>query len=95
MPPDALPPESPTTAGRPILVCVVTICALTLIAITGLVTRTVTGDLLVVILGFIAGTGGIGAGAHLAAAERTRSALMLSTVIQHLAVKAQPAKELA
>lgn len=87
--------ESPTTAARPILVCVVAISALTLIAVVGMVTRTLGADVLTLILAFITGTGGIGAGAHLAAAERGRSSLLLSTVIQHLAARETPAAKAA
>lgn len=87
--------EQPTTAARPILVCVVAISAMTLIAVTGLLTHALTGDLLVVILAFISGTGAVGAGAHLAAAERGRSALLLQTVIQHLAARELPAAKVA
>jgi len=79
--------DAPSTAGRPVLVCVVAISSMTLIAIIGLLTRSLSGDLLVMIFAFIAGTGGIGAGAHLAAAERTRSAVLLNTVISHLAAR--------
>ena len=69
-------PSEQTTSGRPILICIVAIAALTLIAIVGMFTRAIGAEELVLILGFIAGVGGFGAGAHLAAAERYRAALL-------------------
>ncbi len=46
---------------------------MTLIALVGMITHSLPGDQLVIILGLIAGVGGFGAGAHLAAAERVRA----------------------
>lgn len=71
-----------TTSGRPILVCIVGIGCMTLIAIVGMITGRLPGDQLVIILGLIAGLGGFGAGAHLAAAERTRAANIVTDVIR-------------
>ena len=85
------PSQVPTTSGRPILVCIVAICSLTLIAIVGMVTGKLPGDQLVIILGLIAGVGGFGAGAHLAAAERVRATLEMSMLVRGLQKDHAPA----
>lgn len=81
----------PTTAGRPILVCIVAIASMTLIALVGMVTGRLPGDQLIIILGLIAGVGGFGAGAHLAAAERTRSSLELTMLLRRITEARPPA----
>ncbi len=60
----------PVTITRAILVCIVAILCFTGIAITGMLSRTLTEGTLVMILGLIAAIAGIGAGVHLAGAPR-------------------------
>ncbi len=64
------PPAERIGPRRAILVCIIAICALTAIAITGMLSRTLQEGQIVIVLGLIAAIAGIGSGAHMAAAQR-------------------------